>query len=224
MKNVVFSVVSFVAFHAHAQIEKNLGDFTQLRTTNRIEVELIPSSESKIVLNEKDEKVVNLVNKNGRLSVKNNIKELVSDTDYKIVVKVYYKTLNVIDAESGSYVFSDKLLETNSLKLSSNSGSKLNFKLNVKNIEAKAFGGAIIKLEGNADTGVLISNAGGYIDASKLLFKTVDATVNAGGKIDVKASDTVNATTRAGGNINIYGQPKTVTEKTTAGGNINRVK
>src|SRR5690606_39204442 len=109
-------------------------------------------------------------------------------------------------------------------KLKANSGSEIDIKIETKNIEAKVFAGAIMKLDGKSDTGTLIANAGGSIDAKNLDFETVDATVNAGGKIDVKATDTVNATTRAGGNINVYGKPKTVVEKTTAGGNINRIE
>ena len=224
MKNLLFTVVGLIAFNSQAQVTKDMGDFSEIRTTNRIKVELIPSSESKVVLDSKDESNITLVNKNGKLAIKNTLKELVSDSDYKVSVKVYYKNLNSIEAESGSYVFSSKNLETTKLKLNANSGSQIDIKMKTKNIEAKVFAGATMKLDGKSDTGTLIANAGGAIDAKNLDFITVDATVNAGGKIDVKATETVNATTRAGGSVNIYGNPKTVVEKTTAGGNINRVK
>lgn len=224
MKNILIAAIGLIAINTQAQVEKNVGDFTEIRTTNRIKVELIPSNKNQVVLNSKDEANVSLINKNGKLAVKNNIKELVSDTDYKVVVKVYFKNLNTIEAESGSYIFSTNAIETTKLKLNSSSGSQLDVKVKAKNIEAKVFAGATMNIEGKADTGSLIANAGGFIDAKKLNFATVDATVNAGGKIDVSATDLVNAVTRAGGNINVYGNPKTVTEKTTAGGNINRVK
>lgn len=224
MKNLLFTVIGLIALNSNAQVTKDMGEFTEIRTTNRIKVELIPSSKSEIILENRDEKNVSLVNKNGKLAVKNNIKELVSDSDYKITVKVYYKTLNAIEAESGSYIIGSKTLETTKLTLKSNSGSQIDLKIKTKNIDAKVFAGATIKLDGKADTGALIANAGGFIDAKNVTFDTVDATVNAGGKIDVKAIESINATTRAGGNVTIYGNPKTVTEKVTAGGNINRVK
>lgn len=224
MKNLLFTVIGLIALNSNAQVTKDMGEFTEIRTTNRIKVELIPSSKSEIILENRDEKNVSLVNKNGKLAVKNNIKELVSDSDYKITVKVYYKTLNAIEAESGSYIVGSKTLETTKLTLKSNSGSQIDLKIKTKNIDAKVFAGATIKLDGKADTGALIANAGGFIDAKNVTFDTVDATVNAGGKIDVKAIESINATTRAGGNVTIYGNPKTVTEKVTAGGNINRVK
>lgn len=224
MKNIALATIALITFNLQAQVEKNVGDFSEIRTTNRIKVELIPSTENKVILNSEDEGNVSLVNKNGRLAVKNNIKELVSDSDFKVSVKVYFKNLNTIEAESGSYIFSTKEIESSKLKLNSSSGSQLDIKINVKNVEAKVFAGATMELEGKADTGTLIANAGGFIDAKNLNFTSVDATVNAGGKIDVKATETVNATTRAGGNINVFGNPKTITEKTTAGGNINRVK
>lgn len=224
MKNIVLATLALVSLNVQAQVEKNIGDFTEIRTTNRIKVELIPSSENKVVLDSKDESNVSLVNKNGKLAVKNNIKELVSDSDFKINVKVYFKNLNAIEAESGSYIFSNKFVEATKLKLNTSSGSQLDIKIKAKNVDAKVFAGATMNLSGKSDTGTLIANAGGFIDAKDLKFTTVDATVNAGGKINTNASETVKATTRAGGSINIYGNPKTVTEKTTAGGNINRVK
>jgi len=224
MKNLFMTVVGLIAINSQAQVEKDMGTFSDLKTTNRIKVELIQGSEEKIVLDTKDEKDVSLTNKNGKLIIKNNIKELVSDTDYKILVKVYFKDLKNITAESGSYIFSNKKLDANSLKISSNSGSQVNLKLKVITLEAKVFAGANITLEGSGTTGTLIGTAGGVIDASKLVFNDATATVNAGGKIEVNASNTVNATTRAGGYVNIYGNPKTVTEKSTAGGTIKRVK
>jgi len=224
MKNLLITVVGLIAFNSQAQVTKDMGTFSDLKTTNRIKVELIQGSEEKIVLDHKDEKDVSLTNKNGKLIIKNNIKELVSDSDYKIVVKVYFKELKNITAESGSYIVSNKKLDANSLKISSNSGSQVNLKLKVTTLEAKVFAGANITLEGSGTTGTLIGTAGGVIDASKLVFNDATATVNAGGKIEVNASKTVNATTRAGGYVNIYGNPKTVTEKSTAGGTIKRVK
>lgn len=224
MKNLFMTVVGLIAFNSQAQVEKDMGTFSDLKTTNRIKIELIQGSEEKIVLDAKDEKDVSLTNKNGKLIIKNNIKELVSDSDYKIVVKVYFKELKNITAESGSYIVSNKKIDANSLKISSNSGSQVNLKLKVTTLEAKVFAGANITLEGSGTTGTLIGTAGGVIDASKLVFNDAIATVNAGGKIEVNASNTVNATTRAGGYVNIYGNPKTVTEKSTAGGTIKRVK
>lgn len=224
MKNLFMTVVGLIAFNSQAQVEKDMGTFSDLKTTNRIKIELIQGSEEKIVLDAKDEKDVSLTNKNGKLIIKNNIKELVSDSDYKIVVKVYFKELKNITAESGSYIVSNKKIDANSLKISSNSGSQVNLKLKVTTLEAKVFAGANITLEGSGTTGTLIGTAGGVIDASKLVFNDATATVNAGGKIEVNASNTVNATTRAGGYVNIYGNPKTVTEKSTAGGTIKRVK
>lgn len=224
MKNLLFTVVGLIAFNSQAQVTKDMGDFSEIRTTNRIKVELIPSSESKVVLDSKDESNITLVNKNGKLAIKNTLKELVSDSDYKVSVKVYYKNLNSIEAESGSYVFNTKTIDSNSLKISSSSGSQVHLKVKTKTLEAKVFAGANITLEGSGTTGILIGTAGGVIDASKLILEDATATVNAGGKIEVKAKNNVEATTRAGGYINIYGNPKTVTEKTTAGGTIKRVK
>ena len=81
MKNLLIAATALIAFNTQAQVEKNVGDFSEIRTTNRINIELIPSSKNVVVLDSKDENNVSLVNKNGKLAVKNNLKELVSDKD-----------------------------------------------------------------------------------------------------------------------------------------------
>ena len=60
MKNLLIAIVGIIALSAYSQSSKDMGDFTEIRTTNRIKVELIPSSENKIVLDTKDESNVTL--------------------------------------------------------------------------------------------------------------------------------------------------------------------
>lgn len=224
MKHLFATLVSLITLGLNAQTDKNLGDFTELKATQRIKIELIPSSENKIQIDSKDENSVSLTNKNGRLIIKNTLKELVSEDAYNVSIRVYFKELNAINAESGSYIFSKETLKSNSLKLTANLGAKIDLKLTSDDVEAKVFTGATMNLEGSAKSGNFIANAGGTIKAKDLKFEDLSATVNAGGKLDVTASNSIKATTRAGGNINIYGNPESVIEKTTAGGNINRIK
>lgn len=106
-----------------AQIEKNVGDFTSLKTSNRIKVELIPSDQNKVIVNEGQEDAVNITNKNGRLILKNTLKELVSEEKYSVTVQVYFNNLENIDAQGGSYIYSQKPIQQNNLKLSVNLGS-----------------------------------------------------------------------------------------------------
>lgn len=224
MKNLILALIALIGISASAQIEKNIGDFTEIKASNRIKVELIPSLENKVIVETKDEKSVDLTNKNGKLTVRNNLKELVSEDVYNVIVRVYYNQLEKLDAESGSYILTSKAIESKNLKLYASIGSKIEVKINSENIEATGHTGATIKIEGNAKTGTFISNSGASIQSKELKISELSATVNAGGKLDVTATDKLNAKVRAGGSINIYGNPKNVTEKIVAGGSINRIK
>lgn len=227
MKKYILSLGTVLAFSAvsHAQIEKNVGDFTSLKASNRIKIELIPATENKVVLKESQEKSVNITNKNGRLILKNTVKELVGEEEYSVTVQVYFNDLKQIDAQGGSYIFSDAVLEQNTLDLSANLGSTLKLNLKTEKLDASANTGARLELKGLASTSVKFSaTAGGQIRAEHLETARNKTTVNSGSTATITATDFVDVQVIAGGNIKIYGNPKDVKEKTSIGGTIERVK
>lgn len=217
-------ILNFVTV-SRAQIEKNVGDFTSLKTTNRIKVELIPSEENKVVVKESQENAVSIANKNGRLILKNTLKELVSEGEYSVTIQVHFKDLNDIDAQGGSYIYTEKPIVQKTLKLSANLGATIDAPLKVEHLNAYANTGAKLILKGSASESVKLNgSAGAQITANELKSIKTKITVNSGSVASVTATDYVDAQVFAGGKIKIYGNPKDVKEKVSVGGSIERVK
>ena len=80
--------------------------------------------------------------------------------------------------------------------------------------------GAIVDLEGKVENHESLVNSGAILNAKKLQTSQTTVTVNAGGEVEISASDYVNAKVRAGGNILIFGRPKQIDQKTILGGSI----
>ena len=225
-KNILLAVASIaLPFISTAQVEKNVGDFTSLKTTNRIKVELIPAAENKVVLKDGQEEAVNITNKNGRLILKNTVKELVSEGEYSVTVQVYFKNLSEIDAQGGSYIFGSETIKQEKLKLSANIGSTIDVLLNTDTLEASANTGAKLKIKGaNNGSAKLLASTGAQIQAGDFTTVRSKVTVNSGSSASVTATEFMDAQVIAGGNIKIYGNPKEVKEKTSIAGTIERIK
>ena len=227
MNKYLFTIGIFLGLQtiASAQIDKNVGDFTSLKASNRIKIELIPSQENKIVVNESQVDAVNIINKNGRLVLKNTLKELVSETNYSVTIQVHFKELKEIDAQGGSYIYSDSVINQNKIALSSNFGSTLNVKLNTESLTVNANTGSKIHLQGKVSkTAKITASSGAQISADALITNKNIVKVNSGSNVKATATNYFEAQVLAGGIIKIYGNPEEVKEKITLGGTIEYIK
>lgn len=227
MKKQFLIAAVFLGFQTfvNAQVEKNVGDFTSLKTSNRIKIELIPSDLNKVVVKESQEDAVNIVNKNGRLVLKNTLKELVSESEYSVTVQVYFNHLKQIDAQGGSYIFSETVLEQTAIELNANLGSTINLDLKTETLKANTNTGAKLNLKGSVSESVKLSaSSGGQITANELKTPRNTVKVNSGSIAKATATDYLDAQVLAGGKITIYGTPKDIKEKVTIGGSIEYVK
>ena len=215
------SIAVFLFFTMHlifAQTVKNMGDFSSLKVYDKISVTLIPSEESRIQIDQ-SESEVEIVNKNGELKIRMIPQKILQGSS--TTVKVFYENLNDIQASQGSSVSSAQIVESNSLNLTSNEGSKINLKLETENLNIKINSGGIMQLSGNATQQDVVVNSGGKYLAENLQSQNATVTTNAGGFAEVHVSDAVNATTRAGGIIDVYGDPDERNVKNVIGGKIN---
>ena len=69
MKKIVyiFLLISSIAF---SQTEESVGDFTKVTAFDKIDVNLVASTENKVVLKGANSQEVELVNKNGELKIR----------------------------------------------------------------------------------------------------------------------------------------------------------
>lgn len=218
MKKIVFGFFVVLSQVAYSQTSKNFGDFSSVKTYDRINVTLVKSSENKVEISG-DDSDVEIVNKNGELKIRM-IPTKIMQGD-KVSVTVFYENLNEIQASQGSKITSEDAVENGILNITSNEGSILNLKIEADILNAKTNSGGIINISGIAKTQDVLVNSGANFNGRNLKSEVTSVTTNAGGNADVYASKTVTATNRAGGNINVYGSPENRNTKNMLGGKIN---
>jgi hypothetical protein len=220
-KIVLVIALSFTQF-GFSQVEKKVGDFNKVTTFDKIDVLLIPSKENKVILNGIDSKEVELVNKNGELKIRMPLTKLLKGD--AISATVYYVKIDAVEANEGSRIASDAVLESLSFDIIAKEGSEIKLKLETQRLKIKVTNGSKIHLEGKAQNQDILINSGGIYKAEKLISSQIIITANAGGEATIFATDFVDAKVRAGGNIIIFGKPKQIDQKVIAGGSIQESK
>ena len=221
MKNLFIVICVLVASQLTAQeTEIKISDnFSEIKIYNKIQAQLIPSSENKIVATGFDKDDIDANVKNGVLKVKLGLDNIWSETDTQI--KIYFNSVETIDANEGSYVEIQDAIEQTTLTLKTQEGAEIIApRLKVENLQIKSVTGGYIQTSGTATTQIVEIKTGGNYNGEDLEAKTTDVNVKAGGNADVNATEYCKAKVSAGGNINIYGNTEKVDKKVTLGGNI----
>lgn len=216
---IIMLLMSSLGF---AQVTKNLGEFTEINVFDRISVELIPSSENKIEIKGDRAEEVEIVNNNGKLKIRMKLKKLLDGED--ISAKLYYTTLESIDASEGSYVIGDDAIKQSSIKVNAKEGSEIRLNIEVEKADLRAVTGGILQIKGSATNQTASVGTGGILRANGLETSQTTVTITTGGEADVRATELVDAKVRAGGTITVFGSPKQINKKVTLGGSINESK
>jgi len=219
MKKILLVAFLGLSQFINAQVTKNLGDFSTVRVFDKINVTLVKSSESKIVITGSRAEDVEVVSKNNDLKVRMKLTKLLAGED--ISATIYYKNIDQVEASEGSFVGSSDTFKSTAFAVNAKEGSTIKLTLDVSKLTSKANSGGILQIDGKATNHDLVITSGGIFKGKSLTTAQTTVTVNGGGDADVLATDFVDAKTRAGGDINVYGNPKQVNKKTTAGGTIN---
>lgn len=222
MKKIVYTLllISSIAF---SQTEKKVDDFTKVSSFDKIDVQLIPSNENKVILQGKDADQVELVNKNGELKIRMPFGKLLQGD--AISATVYFKKLDAVEANEGSRIASKDEISAINFDIICKEGSEIKLlNLQASRLQVRTSAGSIVTIKGSVKNQDILSNSGGKYDGQDCITEQTVVTVNAGGMAHVYATDLVDAKTRAGGEIRIYGKPKQINEKKIAGGTIEQVK
>lgn len=216
---ILFSLVSAVLTAQNTEISIP-DDFKEIKIYDKIQAELIPSTENKVVATGFDKDEIKAEVKNGVLRVKLSLDNLWSETDTK--VRVYFKHAEIIDVNEGSSVEVQAEIKQDRLTLSAQEGASIVALIEVKSLEMKAYTGGRITARGKAKEQTIKVKAGGEIDAKDLITEETEVKISAGGTADVFATKYCRAKTTAGGSINVYGNPDKLDKKTSFGGSIHK--
>lgn len=224
MKIASLILVLVSSFATLAQT-KNLSDFSQLKVSGRMEVEVHQSDSNYIAILDKDDRFdldkLELEYKGDQLAIKYLGSTVV---DFDIELAVYVKTLKGISAHQGAEIeVSEKFVVAGEkLTLEAFAGGTIEVKSTAKWIEANIKQGGSISLTGSTDHLDLTITTGGYIAASFLKAKKVKAEIKFGGEIICNATEFLDAKIVSGGEINYKGNPE-VNKTIKLGGKVSQI-
>jgi len=223
MKKIIyiFTLLLSTALIAQNPLEKEVGDFNEVKVYDLIEVNLIKSDENRVVITGEDVQDVEVFNKDGKLKIRMAFEKTFNGL--KTFVAVHYKDLDIIDGNEGAFISSNELMEQDKIILKAQEGARIKVGLDVKNVEVRAVTGGIVETRGRADNQEIVLNTGGVYEGRSFETKNTKVTIRAAGEADVFASNRVDAKVRAGGDIQIYGNPNNVKEDRLFGGRIKRM-
>ena len=218
MKKVLIIAFVFAIQFANAQVNRNLGDFDEVKVFDKITVKLIEASENKMVITGSRADEVEAVNKNGELKIRMPFPKLLSGDD--IVVELYFKKLESISVSEGSFVSSEADFKQTTLDLNAKSGGEIKLVLDLDKVNVKAYAGGIVSISGKATNQNVTITSGGILNAKNLHTSQTSISVSAGGQSEIHANTLVDAKVKAGGSIFIYGKPKQINKEVFIGGTI----
>ncbi len=224
MKHIFTALTILITSTAIAQnsLEKTIGEFTELKVFDLIEVRLVISDENKIVITGKNIEDVVVINKNGKLKIRMILEERFDGKNTSVTL--FYTTVDILDVNEGATISSVDTIKQYEIDLKAQEGGKINVHLEVKIANIKAVSGGIIKAHGSATKQKVSLNTGGVYEGKNLQTETTTVIIKAAGNAEVNASELVDIKIRAGGNVFVYGDPKTIIENRVFGGRVKRMK
>lgn len=217
----VLTILISVTLFAQKPIEKTIGEFTELKVYDLIQVELIKSNENKVIISGKNNEDVLVNNKNGKLKIKMNLEEIFDGDGTKVTL--YYTSFDILDVNEGAKIYSKDEIKQYEIDLKSQEGGTIDVKLNVTYANIKAVTGGVITASGMSKNQKVTLLTGGVYQGESLKTEKSEVSINAAGEAYVNASKLVDIKIRAGGDVFIYGNPETVNESSVLGGRVKRM-
>lgn len=209
-----------IAFYGFSQtmLDKEVGDFQEIKVYDLIEVNLIKSDDNRIVIKGHNVYDIKFVNKNGVLKLRMELDKKFQGED--TFVEVYYTDLRTIDGNEGAKIVCNELVEKEKIELRAQEGSHIKIGMDVRDVEMKAVTGGIIEASGLARNQIIVINTGGVFEGRELLTEVTNIKISAGGEAELYASQKLDVNVKAGGDVYVYGNPKDVNKTTLAGGRV----
>lgn len=215
--NLILFIVCTQLF-SQTPTTKTLGEFSELKVYDLINVELIKASENKIIISGANSNNINIIQKNSTLKIRMKLKYKFNGAETQ--VKIYYTDIDIIDANEGSFVFSKDIIKQYEIVLKAQEGSQISVKTETKQLIVKSVTGSTITTTGTSENQDITIRTGGVYKGGNNTVENTDLSIKAGGEADVKTTNVLDIKIFSGGDVHIYGTPKQLKQKKIFGGRI----
>ena len=214
----LFLLFSCFLVSSQTPVSKSIGDFSELKVYDLINVELVESNENKIEITGEETSNVLIVQKNDVLKIKMRLNK--SFNGNRTFVKLFYKKIDIIDVNEGAKVDSKSLFKQYELELKAQEGAEISVITDTKLLSIKTVTGGIINVSGATKSQNINIRTGGVYEGSSLQAQNSEIKIKAGGIADVNSTDLIEVRIVAGGDLRIHGKPKNVKQFNIVGGRI----
>jgi hypothetical protein len=215
--NLILFIVCTQLF-SQTPTTKTLGEFSELKVYDLINVELIKASENKIIISGANSNNINIIQKNSTLKIRMKLKYKFNGAETQ--VKIYYTDIDIIDANEGSFVFSKDIIKQYEIVLKAQEGSQISVKTETKQLIVKSVTGSTITTTGISENQDIKIRTGGVYKGGSNTVENTDLSIKAGGEAAVKTTNVLDIKIFSGGDVHIYGTPKQLKQKKIFGGRI----
>jgi hypothetical protein len=214
----LFLLFSCFLVSSQTPVSKSIGDFSELKVYDLINVELVESNENKIEITGEETSNVLIVQKNDVLKIKMRLNK--SFNGNRTFVKLFYKKIDIIDVNEGAKVDSKSLFKQYELELKAQEGGEISVITDTKLLSIKTVTGGIINVSGATESQNINIRTGGVYEGSSLQAQNSEIKIKAGGIADVNSTELIEVRIVAGGDLRIHGKPKNVKQFNIVGGRI----
>lgn len=223
MKRLItlLAIVISASVFAQDALQKTVGEFSELKVYDLIQIELVKSDENKVIITGSNNSNVIVNNKNGKLKIKMKLENAFNGTTTKVVL--HYTKIDIIDVNEGAQVKSEDIIKQFEIDLRAQEGGIIEVPVNTSYTNIKAVTGGIIEASGTSKKQKVTLLTGGIYKGEKLETENTEVSISAAGEAYVYGTKLVDVKIRAGGDVYIYGNPETINENKALGGRVKRM-
>ena len=193
-------------------VERHIDEnFTEIKVSRGLDVYLTQSDNVSLKV-QADENLHDII----MTEVENNVLRIYADENIKRSsskkVMVSFKDISKISSSSGSDVYSTNTITTESLEISTSSGSDMELDVDTHVLECDSSSGSDLRVSGKTDKLYAEASSGSDIKAGNLKTSTCEARASSGADITVNTTKELYAKASSGGDIKYYGNPDKVSK------------
>jgi hypothetical protein len=216
----LYLIVFFVCTQVFSQdyVTKTLGEFSELKVYDLINIELIKSEENKIIISGDNKNDVSVIQKNNKLKIRMKLDKMFNGKNTN--VKLYYTSIDEIDANEGANVHVNGKIKQYEIILRAQEGAQITATVDTKLLSVKSVTGGVVTTTGQTSKLDLSLRTGGVYEGSKTITQNSSLFIKAGGEASVNTTNVLNVKIFSGGDVFVYGTPKQLKQNKLFGGRI----